>query len=483
MRAACCPAWPLSIYVQIAVAVLSGAGSSLTNGALFSNYLVRLPGQNDETVGLQFATAGIVMVVLALPMGWLADNVPRSRVLMASSVLGLAASALFFAALSRSSVELLYAASAISGAFSAASGPALSASFADALPTGARTSAMTAQFVARCVAGAAGPAAAAAAFLSLGNDWDVRELSEFMHVGNILNALSALLILVIRDDDALGAAAEGALASGARRAVGGGARAAGGGTSVNALGTVNAISIEAVPSEAADAVLLSRDEAGDAGEGEGDESAAAKHNLGHQTLALPCLRAPLTVAAIPLIMFIADFTIACGAGMTVAFFPLYFSSEVGLSPAATASVFAAAPLLVAVAGLLGMPLARVLGRAGASVALAGAGTASIFLLAVRLPAGAAVAVYLVRTAVMNATFALDQSVMMDVVAKKDRAKWASLDNLTSFTWTGSAVLGGYLVQALSFRQTFLITGCIYIVGTGLRSLIIPLTRGERVDKG
>ena len=478
--------WRRAVWVNIVYAALSGLASSVTNGALFSNYVVRLNGQTDVTVGLIFATSGIVMVVLALPLGRLTDALPRSALLRVAAALGVAASVLYAAALFARSVPLLFASAAINGAFAAASGPALAAAFADALPTGERTRAMAAQFVATCVAGAAGPAAAAVALATTGDAWDEAALARIMHAGNAVGAVSALLLLLVRDDDALGGVSEGALGGGGRESVdgmGSGEVGNGGGDATVPIRSLNYTALVEAASPAADgkaldAALLASPRAPTR------TSAAGRHGLGHQTLSLPCARQPLTVAAIPYLLFAADFVIACGAGMTVAFFPLFFSEACGLSPAATASVFAASPLLIAAASAAAVPAARRVGRAVLSMALGLSGTAAIFVLALpRMPTGLAIAVYLLRTALMNAGQPIDRAILMDVVAARDRGKWSSVENLTSFTWTGSAVLGGFLVQRFSFRTTFFITGCLYVLGTLLRALVIPLTAGEVVDGG
>jgi hypothetical protein len=70
--------------------------------------------------------------------------------------------------------------------------------------------------------------------------------------------------------------------------------------------------------------------------------------------------------------------------------------------------------------------------------------------------------------------------MMDVVPKRERGKWNSLEGVSSFTWTGSAALGGYLVDRYSYHFTFRITAGIYVLGTALLLLLVPLTWGEVV---
>jgi MFS family permease len=83
---------------------------------------------------------------------------------------------------------------------------------------------------------------------------------------------------------------------------------------------------------------------------------------------------------------------------------------------------------------------------------------------------------------MNASYPVQRAILMDVVSKNARGKWNSLEGLTSFTWTGSAVLGGYLIDQHGYGFTFFITGAIYIAATMILSLLIPLTWGEKIEE-
>ena len=52
-----------------------------------------------------------------------------------------------------------------------------------------------------------------------------------------------------------------------------------------------------------------------------------------------------------------------------------------------------------------------------------------------------VAIYLLRTGLMNCTYPLEESILMDFVPKETRARWKSLDSISQFGWCGSAALG------------------------------------------
>ena len=58
-------------------------------------------------------------------------------------------------------------------------------------------------------------------------------------------------------------------------------------------------------------------------------------------------------------------------------------------------------------------------------------------------AAVVISLYLIRTALQNATYPLSESILMDYVPKKSRARWKSLESVVQFGWCGSAVLGGW----------------------------------------
>ena len=55
-----------------------------------------------------------------------------------------------------------------------------------------------------------------------------------------------------------------------------------------------------------------------------------------------------------------------------------------------------------------------------------------------------------------------KSVMMDFVDKKSRGKWNAFDSITSFGWSGSAVLGGILVDRYGYSLTFFMTAGLQV---------------------
>ena len=86
---------------------------------------------------------------------------------------------------------------------------------------------------------------------------------------------------------------------------------------------------------------------------------------------------------------------------------------------------------------------------------------------------------------MNAAQPLSRSILMDVVPKKNRGKWNSLETLAwGFFWNFSAAIGGYLIgdEDPNFRLNFIVTASVYIIGIIPILFLIPLVSKERSAK-
>jgi MFS family permease len=443
-----------NVGIQLLYATLTSFGSSLSQGSFLSNYML-LRGLRTTDVGFLFATSGLVNLALAFPLGYLTDQLSRQAMLRAGALFSLCAQTAFAAALELRSTPLLYAAAALNGVTAACTGPALAASFADSVPTGNRTFAFTLLYSGTLAAGGVGPAAAALFFHAQGNAWALPAVVTVMHAGNAVGGAAAGLLFFIRDAQALGGESEGVLA--AAGAVKGG----------NAASDDGGVALE-------DALLPPASLA----------PPAQRLGLGHQRLRV--CGATFTVGAVPYLLFSSDFIVAVGAGMTVGFFPLFFSQQEGLSPVALSLLFAAVPALVASVGLLLVPLAARCGRAPTALLANALGTACLFALwvSLKLPVDAVCALYLLRSGAMNGSAAVQRGLLMDVVPKELRGRWSAMEALTGFTWTGSALLGGWLIEGGGgYTGSFFYTALIYTFALLVFLPILPLTRGEKVDSG
>ena len=190
---------------------------------------------------------------------------------------------------------------------------------------------------------------------------------------------------------------------------------------------------------------------------------------------------------VPHVIVFSDLISGFGSGMTVKFFPLFFSQKLKLSPIATNSIYIAVPVFMTLASLGAQNLSRKFGRVQISMLYAYIGAIALlgmwFLgylsnehfdewgLTTVLP------LYFISTS-QHCVRPLKKSILMDYVPKHQRARWNSLDSVTRFGWSGSAVVGGWIVDKWSYGGSFLITSIIQILASTMLVTLLPLVPME-----
>jgi len=87
-----------------------------------------------------------------------------------------------------------------------------------------------------------------------------------------------------------------------------------------------------------------------------------------------------------------------------------------------------------------------------------------------------VGLYLLRTFGVNATGSLQYAVLMDYCKKSQRARWSALESVTSLGWSGSAALGGLIIERFGYDRVFLCTAVLHALAIAVRLpllLIVP----------
>ena len=135
-----------------------------------------------------------------------------------------------------------------------------------------------------------------------------------------------------------------------------------------------------------------------------------------------------------------------GSGMTIKFFALFFWQGLGLEPVAVNAVYVAGPLGIAVSALLAQKLSLCIGRIQTCLLCRGIGIGLLVAIAYVQSAAIVLPLYLLRTWLMNCTAGLTKSVLNDYVAKAHRGKWNSLESINLFGGSGSAALGGWVID-------------------------------------
>ena len=174
---------------------------------------------------------------------------------------------------------------------------------------------------------------------------------------------------------------------------------------------------------------------------------------------------------VPYLVCLNDLVTCIGAGMTVKFFPLFFKNDYGFSPTQLQSLFTVYCLTFALFTWMCEKVAGRIGRVQSTMVFALSGTCCLFGLAYVESLPVVILVFILRGAFQNSIYPIDRSIIMDFVPTEQRGRWNSVESISAMTWSGSAVIGGYLMDSHDYRFTFVITGWIYLCACVLR---IPL---------
>ena len=147
--------------------------------------------------------------------------------------------------------------------------------------------------------------------------------------------------------------------------------------------------------------------------------------------------------------------------MTIKFFPLFFKNDCKMTPAEVQTVYLIVHIAMCTCSTLGTRISKYTGRVQAVALLRILGLSCFGSMVIMYNRGvnrwAIVAAYIARTALMNCTYPLEESILMDYVPKKTRARWKSLQSVSIFGWCGSAAIGGMLSDQHGYTYSFLIT--------------------------
>jgi len=183
---------------------------------------------------------------------------------------------------------------------------------------------------------------------------------------------------------------------------------------------------------------------------------------------------------IPILLVTANMIIGIGAGMTVKFFPVFFRAIYSLQPVSVQLIMGFTAIFTGIFAIVAQKFSLSRGRALmifivqflATICLVGITFYPALILLIPL--------FILRGSLMNAAQPLSRSILMDVIPKRHRGKWNSLETIAwGLFWNASAVIGGFLIGDDNFRLCFMITAGVYFVGTIPILLLIPLVHKEK----
>lgn len=456
------PQIPHNVKVTYVFTFFFWAARSILFQQVISGYVFVLTNSN-KPVGIVKGIQGISQLVFSFPAGHFADKMRRDTTLKISGVLGVVGALLTAYAIEATSISLLYVTFAIWGLVSAFQSPAMEALFADSIPQGKRSFPFMIKYNISNLAMVIGPFLSILLFLHYGNAWQIDELKSVLLFGTVLIGIAALLLFRFDDDLALENETIGLESQRCSR------------VSQSALQTPtvakNEIEVEYTYSDEDDnkkadtAVTEASPLLQDAQDQE--QTGKFLRSLGVKSNHVPWL------------IFFSDFIISNGAGMTINFFPLFFKEEYGLSPIQVCCLFICQPVLIMALSYKSQRLSKCFGRMPIVVTTRAISVVCLMLMSFTKPLAAQIILFLMRGGMMRCSQPLRRSILMDHVPKDQRARWNALEGLSVFSWSGSAVIGGYLIDAYDYRTCFFITSFVYCFGLAIEMLLLPLTKHSR----
>lgn len=183
---------------------------------------------------------------------------------------------------------------------------------------------------------------------------------------------------------------------------------------------------------------------------------------------------------IPVLLVISNLIIGMGAGMTVKFFPVFFRSIYGLKPIPVQIIMGLTFLFTGIIGIIAQKFSKKKGRVEIILTVQILATICLVIIGFYPSILLLIPLFVMRGSLMNASQPLSRSILMDVVPKKNRGKWNSLEAIAwGLFWNASAVFGGFIIGNNNFQLCFFITAGIYFIGTIPIIMLIPMVHKEK----
>jgi MFS family permease len=475
-----------NVRLAITWTILENISSSIRSGDALSAYVFLLTSSSSSAVGYVQGANGIAQLLTAFLAGYAADTFRRDRCLKVGALLGLVAAGVMVWALCpslspspspslSSSVEELpkiwkiAVAMMAFGIYTSSYNAALESLFADSVVAGVgNVMVYTTRYALQVASAGVGPLLSLLLFLKLGNTWTLSACREVLFGGLLLMLPGLCLMLFFDDDKALGSDSEALFHRHRHHS-----------QATTGDGKENSDDAEEEEengeADAATTVLLTRPQV------------LLSSNEDSRALDFLGISTPLFVT---LSILFADILSALASGMTIKFFSLFFIEKSRFGPVAISALSTISPFGIATLSVGIQYLSKTLGRVQTNLMTRLVDIILLITMACITPSttntkikAALVTVHLLRTAFANCARPLVRSVLMEHVAKKHRGRVNAVDSVRSFSWSGSAALGGWLIEKYGYKSTFLMTAGIKMLAfLPLCPLILVVTDGVFVNK-
>ena len=182
------------------------------------------------------------------------------------------------------------------------------------------------------------------------------------------------------------------------------------------------------------------------------------------------LRDRFAPGALPIIIISlgALVIVGFGAGTSVPYFPRFFFDVYGLDLSELSLAFAALTVATAIWGKVTANLADRFGRVEVIVANQAVAVLLLYSLAAYPPFWLALSTLLLRNALMNGAWPVQNSLQMEYTPRRYRSQISALSqNCFQVTFAIGQINGGMVIDGPGFRYAFIITASTYLVATML----------------
>ena len=172
------------------------------------------------------------------------------------------------------------------------------------------------------------------------------------------------------------------------------------------------------------------------------------------------------------ILIITDLIFMFGAGMSVAYLPLFLKLEWEMSTITLSIIYVLYSIINSIFTKLCDITSRNIGPKWTLFLFRFSGTLLSLFLAVTyywhsrsdLSRVILSIVCILRSGFFNSTSGISSSLLMDHTPDHSRSKWNAVECINSATWAGSSVLGGVIIWWKGYYVCFLITAVVYFIG-------------------
>ena len=377
-----------------------------SNGLLMStifSIFVKAIGGTDVLLGLVSFFGGLVLLFVLIPAGFITDKVNRKYSLRFGSIFMVFGFILFYFSDTIFAIFLSYGIINIGNGFIRPSREAL---IADSVVTNRREKIYGQLFFLQMASNGLGPLVAVFMFFIIGDNWDISTLKQVIFVGVIALIIGVIILSLMDDKYSLGKESE----------------------SINKITYMN-----------------------------GSTASQTSFKKGLQVI---------KDNNIALFIVFLGLVIGIGAGMTVRFFPIFFKEIYNLPPTVMNFMYFLSFVLTGIMGIVVSKSVKLIGKIESIILVQIVAIICLLIIAMIPPLSIVVPIFLLRGAFMNSSQPLKNAMIMDLVPKKNRGIFQSLEVLSqNFFWSLSAGVGGFLLEYYNFPVLYVATATIYVIGT------------------